>query len=172
MKYAHIERERRYLLLGGMAGITPLRKLFIQDRYFNESTLRLRRVEEEGRSTVFKLGQKIRIGTDSPLKIAHTTMYIIENEFDLLATLPAKVLEKRRSIFPLGELHFAVDEFKGELSGLTLIEVDLGVEGLTHTELPLEKLIEVTLDERFTGGKLAGTSSRDLRLLLMEYGVN
>lgn len=172
MKYAQVERERRYLLLGRVAGISPIRNLLIQDRYFDESTLRLRRIEEEGKSTVFKLGQKIRVGEDRPLKIAHTTMYLSENEFDLLAALPAKVLEKQRSIFPLGELHFAIDEFRGELAGLLMLEVDLGAEGSTHPVLPFEELIEVTLDERFTGGELAGRSSEDLGLLLTEYGVD
>lgn len=172
MKYAHVERERRYLLSGSAGGIFPIRNLLIQDRYFDESTLRLRRIEEEGKSTVFKLGQKIRVGEDRPLKIAHTTLYLSENEFELLAALPAEVLEKRRSIFPLGELRFAVDEFEGELAGLLLVEVDLGAEGSTHQVLPFEELIEVTLDERFTGGELACTPSEDLRLLLTEYGVN
>ena len=172
MKYAHVERERRYIPLGSIGEIFPIRNLLIQDRYLDESTLRLRRIEEEDKSIVFKLGQKIRVGEDRPLRIAHTTMYLSESEFELLIALPAKVLEKRRSIFPLGELHFAVDEFEGELAGLLLVEVDLGTEGATHPALPFEKLIEVTLDERFTGGALASTSSEDLRLLLTEYGVN
>ncbi len=127
MKYAHIERERRYLVLGSEDKNTPMRNLLIYDRYLIESSLRLRRIEEEGRSIVFKLGQKIRIGEDHALKIAHTTIYITENEFNALLALPAKVLVKKRSIFPL--------------------------------------------DERFTGGKLAGTSSEDLLLMLTEYGA-
>lgn len=171
MKYAHVERERRYLFLGSVVGISPVRNLLIHDSYLNESTLRLRRIEEEGKPIVFKLGQKIRVGEDRPLKIAHTTMYITENEFDSLLALPARVLVKKRSIFPLGELHFAVDVFEGELTGLSLAEVDLGEEGIAHETLPFEKMIEVTLDERFTGGKLADTSSEDLLLMLTEYGA-
>lgn len=171
MKYAHVERERRYLFLGGVAGIIPMRKLFIQDRYLPESTLRLRRIEEEGESVVFKLGQKIRIGRDHPLKVAHTTMYITEIEFNSFLALPAKLLVKQRSIFPLGKLHFSVDVFAGELTGLSLAEVDLGAESTTHEILPFKKMIEVTGDERFTGGKLAETSSEELLLMLTEYGA-
>jgi CYTH domain-containing protein len=171
MKYAHVERERRYLFLGVVIGISPIRNLLINDRYINGSNLRLRRIEEDSQPTVFKLGQKIRIGGEHPLKIAHTTMYISENEFDSLLGLPAKVLVKKRSVFPHGDYHFSVDVFEGELTGLSLVEVDLGEEGTSYEMLPLEKTIEVTSDERFTGGKLADTSSEDLLCMLKEYGA-
>ena len=172
LKYAHVERERRYLSKGMTPGLRPTRVLRIQDRYISDSSFRLRRIDEEGNSPVFKLGQKKRIEGDSPLRIAHTTMYISEDEFNLLAVLPANTLEKQRLIFPLGDSHFAVDVFEGKLEGLLLAEVDLGSEGATHPALPLEEFVEVTLDERFTGGKLAGTSSTDLQSTLTEYGVN
>ena len=171
MKYAHVERERRYLVLGSENKNTPMRKVLISDHYLNDSTLRLRRLEEEGEPPVFKLGQKVRLGGDGPLTIAHTTMYIAENEFNSLLALPSKVLVKKRSIFPLGDLHLAVDVFEGELTGLSLAEVDLGEDFTTHDPLPFEKMIEVTFDERFTGGKLADTSSEDLLLMLTEYGA-
>ncbi len=171
MKYAHVERERRYLYLGDTAGLTPIRKFLVNDFYINDSTLRLRRVEEEGEEIVFKLGQKVRTGGDGPLTIAHTTMYITESEFNSLLTLPSRALVKNRSIFPLGELHFAVDVFEGELIGLSLAEADLGEDITTHNRLPFEKTMEVTLDERFTGGKLVDTPSEDLLLILTEYGA-
>lgn len=171
MKYAHVERERRYLYLGDTAGMSPVRKLLVNDHYIRDSTLRLRRVDEEGQPTVFKLGQKVRIGGEGPLAIAHTSMYITEKEFNSLFVLPSKVLIKSRSIFPLGELHFSLDVFEGELTGLSLAEVDLGEDIAMHDPLPFEKTMEVTLDERFTGGKLADTSSQDLLLILTEYGA-
>lgn len=172
MKYAHVERERRYLPLSGVEGLASIRILNIQDRYIGNSTLRLRRVEEEDKLPVFKLGQKKRIGVESPLRIAHTTMYLSEDEYKLLAALPANTLEKQRSIFALGNSQFAVDVFEGGLSGLSLVEVDLGYEGATHPILPFQEIIEVTLDERFTGAKLATTSSAELQSVLMEYGVS
>ncbi len=172
MKYAHVERERRYLPAGGADGIVPTRVLNIQDRYVDGSTLRLRRISEEGKSPVFKLGQKIRVGEDHPLRIAHTTLYLSQNEFELFDGLKTRLLEKRRSIFNLGDCQFALDEFEGELAGLFLVEVDLGSSGGEHPALPFKQLIEVTLDERFSGGKLATTSSLDLQSLLREYGVN
>jgi len=171
MKYAHIERERRFLYLGGTDGMSPIRKLLLSDHYINDSTLRLRRVEEGGKPILFKLGQKIRIDGEGPLVIAHTSMYLTEREFNALRGLPSNVLAKSRSIFNLGQLLFSVDVFGGELTGLTLVEIDLGADISTRDPLPFEKTIEVTLDERFTGGKLADTSSEDLLLILTEYGA-
>lgn len=172
MKYAHIEQERRYLLQGKTSSPVPLRELFIRDLYLAGSTLRLRCVEEVGKPTVFKLGQKIRVGNDFQFQIAHTTLYISEEEFNVLASLPFKKLGKKRSIFPLEDLQFALDEFDGELAGLSMIEVDLGRRDVTHNPLPFENLIEVTHDERFTGGELASMTADKLRLLLREHGVN
>lgn len=171
MKYAHIEQERRYLVLGSNAYPDPIRELFIRDLYFVGTNLRLRQVDEAGNPTVFKFGQKIRVGNDFQFQIAHTTMYISVDEFELLSSLPAKKLEKKRSIFPLEDLQFALDEFEGELAGLSLIEVDLGRRDITHAPLPIDGLIEVTSDERFTGGELVKMNNEYLRALLMEYGA-
>lgn len=171
MKYAHVERERRYLSKGVNSELRPARVLRIRDSYVSHSSLRLRRIDEDRKTPVFKLGQKKRIGEDSPLRIAHTTMYISRAEFDLLTTLPAQILEKQRLIFDLGNWQFAVDVFEGDLVGLSLVEVDLGPYGEVHPDLPLSELVEVTLDERFTGGKLACTSPTELQSVLSEYGV-
>lgn len=171
MKYAHIERERRYIPLLKSERTPPIRQLHIYDRYIQGSTLRLRRIEERNKPTVFKMGQKIRVGGEVPWQIAHTTMYLSEEEFALLSDIPARVLEKRRSIFQWGDWIFGDDEFCGELAGLSLVEVDLGAENVSPPELPYTELIDVTLDERFTGGRLAATSASDLELILKEYGV-
>lgn len=138
LKYAHLERERRFLLPKQTFCITAARTLFIQDRYLVGSTLRLRRVEEIGQTPLFKLGQKTRLNSNSPSVIAHTTMYLTEAEFETLSTLPAKTLEKTRLLLPFGEMTLAIDEFSGQLAGLTLAEVDLGVAGSMPESLPIE----------------------------------
>lgn len=171
MKYAHIEQERRYLVLGSKTFPNPIRELFIRDLYFVDTNLRLRQVEEAGNPPVYKFGQKIRVGNDFKFQIAHTTMYISSSEFELLSSLPAKKLTKRRSIFPLEDLQFALDEFEGALQGLSLIEVDLGRRDVSHAPLPIEGIVEVTTDERFTGGELVKMNHESLRALLMEYGA-
>lgn len=171
IKYAHIERERRYLLPVNSILPNPVKQLKILDNYLVGSTLRVRRVDEDGKSVVFKLGQKIRIGREIPVKIAHTTMYLTEGEYEILSALPAKSLSKRRLIYSLGTSQFALDEFDGELLGLALAEIDLGEGGFSHNALPFENFQEVTGDDRFSGGGLAGISAEGIRSLLSEYGV-
>ena len=63
----------------------------------------------------------------------------------------------------------AIDEFSGQLAGLTLAEVDLGVAGSMPESLPIEVANEVTNDERFTGGALANMTGDDLRQLIVVH---
>lgn len=167
-KYAHLERERRFLLLEKPSDIIYDRALFIQDRYLIGSRLRLRRVDEPGKTCVYKLGQKIRLD-DSPKTIAHTTLYLSEAEFDILSTSPATTLEKTRHLLTIDGLIVGIDEFGGQLSGLLLAEVDLGAEGALPSSLPNMFAAEVTNDERFTGGSLANTSSEELIGLVSQH---
>jgi hypothetical protein len=139
MKYAHLERERRFLL-DVLPDVSGARVLTITDRYVESSRLRLRLVEEEGKPPVRKLGQKIRL--DGTSTHAHTTLYLDEEEFALLATLPARTLSKTRYL--LGE--WAVDVLA---SGLLLAESE------TAEVPPFPVVREVTAERAFTGGSLA-----------------
>jgi hypothetical protein len=58
VKYARIERERRFLL-DGLPDLAGARVLRITDRYVDGTRLRVRTVEEDGCDVVRKLGQKI-----------------------------------------------------------------------------------------------------------------
>ena len=170
MKYARVEKERRFLIRK-FPEVAQARTLAIQDWYLSNTNLRLRCVEEPGKLPVYKLGQKIRIDDLSLSTVAHTTMYLSENEFEALRALPSKSLMKTRALFPFGDLFLVIDEFDGELKGLMLAEIDLGVADVDIDSLPIEIVAEVTDDERFTGGALASTLSADLHRLLVEHGV-
>lgn len=170
MKYARVEKERRFLIRK-FPETTHDRTLSIQDWYLSNTTLRLRCVEETGKPPVYKLGQKIRIDEISPFTIAHTTMYLSESEFAILRKLPSNSLIKIRTIFHFEDSVLAIDEFEDELKGLMLAEIDLGVADVDIDLLPIEIVAEVTDEERFTGGALASTLSDDLHRLLVEHGV-
>jgi CYTH domain-containing protein len=175
LKYAHLERERRFLLASAPSGLAPRRSLVIQDRYLQGTRLRLRVVEEQGRARVYKLGQKVRLDESSAADLAHTTMYLSDTEFAVLAGLPADTLEKTRHLVDADAdadgVTVAVDCFHGVLAGLVLAEVDLGVGGSMPSPVPGDPVMEVTTDERFTGGALAVTSSSQLRRMLADYGL-
>jgi hypothetical protein len=138
VKYARIEKERRFLL-DGLPDLPGARVLRITDRYVDGTRLRLRRVEEDGCDPVLKLGQKVP--TDEG--IAHTTMYLDRDELNALLQLPAQELHKTRHLLD----GWAVDLHP---SGLVLAET----EG--DTEPPFAYVREVTDEVEFTGGALAG----------------
>jgi CYTH domain-containing protein len=169
MKYAHVEGEQRFLLAAIPAQLNTVPSSKIHDRYLGGTQLRLRAVEEPGRDSVLKLGQKIRMEGDPPMAVAHTTMYLDRADYDALLILPAAELHKSRRVLHLSEMTLAVDEFHGDLEGLVLAEVDLGKHGEPITELPIPYLAKVTRDERFTGGMLAVTRPDALSSLLSEF---
>lgn len=143
MKYAHVETERRFLLATLPDGWSQA--VSIEDRYLHGTRLRLR-VTTSGDEVVRKLGQKIRL--DGARAIAHTTLYLDEGEYAVLATLPAAVLTKTRHLYPDGT---AVDV---HADGTVIAEVD---GGTGTPELPawLSVVREVTDDEELTGAGLA-----------------
>lgn len=166
LKYAHIERERRFLLRNSIPQSGQARRLQIWDRYLVGTRLRLRSIKESGHPTIFKLGQKIRIDKNLPSTNAHTTMYITPEEFDVLAQLPANTLEKVRWVDTIEDFTLSVDEFGAGLTGLVLAEIDLGATGKLPGTFPMVFSEEVTNDERFSGGALAKISTEDLSSIL------
>ncbi len=154
LKYAHVERERRWVLAGVPDLPEDSRRLEITDRYIDGTRLRLRVVTEDGQVTR-KLGQKVRLG-DNADEVAHTTMYLDDAEWASLAALPAHTIEKSRTLVAYDGWTVAVDVFGGHLAGLVLAEIDSG-EDEQH-ELPdsYGALGEVSGEEAFSGGVLAG----------------
>lgn len=136
----------------------------IHDRYLDGTRLRLRRMTEqcEGAAPVFKLGQKVRPDPASAAVVLHTTMYLTEEEFEILSQLPAVTLEKTRYRFDLGGLRFATDVFHGRHDGLALIEAD------ANDEPPPWTGRDVTEDERFTGAGLAMATPDEILQVLAE----
>jgi len=160
-RYAHREREQRWLLPGPPPGLVdPAR---IVDHYLVGTRLRLRRVET-GSGTVYKLAQKVRPRPDSPAEVNLTNMYLSADEYGVLRRLPGRVLRKTRWRWRVGDRLVAVDEFGGALTGLTLAEVELS-DGEEPVVLP-PPAYEVTHDDRFSGGRLAAAGPAEIAELL------
>lgn len=148
MKYAHIETERRFLISSMPEGVTSVSEIW--DLYVIGTRLRLRKVLTDGR-VVLKLGQKIRLD-DGPGRIAHTTMYLNEEEWNMLSTLPAKRLHKVRHQIERAGVSIAIDEHG---NGTLIAEIDGGEQAPNDPPDWLPVLKEVTHDEQYTGGELA-----------------
>jgi hypothetical protein len=149
MKYAVVERERRYLLASLPADLTdPVR---IIDRYVIGTRLRLRELTEPDGHVVRKFTHKVRL-KEGPAEIASTNFYLDEGEWSLLFTLPARSLRKTRYIVDRDGLQVAIDEYP---DGTLVAEIDDGESPPRDLPEWLDVVEDVTNDERWTGAHLA-----------------
>ena len=161
-KYARPECERRFLLPGVPAEARS--PCAITDRYFRSTRLRLRRMEREGEPPVYKFGQKVRPQLNDPSVVMITNVYISETEYEVLARLPADVVEKTRWVVPCGDSFLSVDEFHGRHAGLVLAEASFDNEEDMRAFVPPPLCgDEVTDDDRYSGGALARQDAPPLR---------
>ena len=149
LKYAVVERERRFLVARIPDGVVEVRR--ITDRYLTASRLRLREVVTADGTRTRKLGQKIRLTADAGA-IACTSLELDDAEWELLQALPARTLHKTRHIVERDGLRLAVDELE---DGTLLAEIDDRDSDPRPVPAWLEVIREVTADERWTGGGLA-----------------
>src|SRR5574339_653291 len=97
-KYACLEIERRYLLKA-VPGDWPAKVdgWLITDRYFPNTRLRLRKMKSlSGDKHIYKLTQKYRSEDQSADETTITNMYLTEAEYNLLAALEGRIIEKKR----------------------------------------------------------------------------
>ena len=149
MRYAVVERERRFLVRSVPDGV--VRVSTITDRYLLGSRLRLREVREGDGRVVRKLGQMVRLSA-GPAEIACTSLYLDDEEWALLAGLPAAVLRKRRHHVARDGVKLAVDELEDRT---LLTEIDDGDGRVLPPPSWLDVVREVSADEAWTGAALA-----------------
>lgn len=123
----------------------------ILDRYVTGTRLRLREVREDDGTVTRKLGHKVRI-SDGPAEVACTNFYLDDNEWNLLAALPARLLRKRRHMVHRDGVLIAVDEHE---DGTLIAELDDGDRPSEFVPDWLDVVDDVTEDEAWTGAQLA-----------------
>jgi adenylate cyclase len=174
-KYARFEFERRFLLDGVPDEIKGDHGWRVTDRYIKKTALRLRRMESlDGAETVFKLGQKHVPSPPNFGLMTITNIYLSPKEYAVLAQLEAFELRKRRHPIEHAGNTFGVDVFAVSLEGLVLAEVgfDTQTEMEESLALPPWAIREVSGDERFTGGALAGLTADGAAELLRTIGAS
>lgn len=149
LKYAVVERERRYRLGRLPDGVSSTKEVL--DRYVTGTRLRLREVRESDGTVTRKLGHKVRL-TDGPAEVACTNFYLDDAEWALLAALPARLLRKRRHMVRRDGLLVAVDEHE---DGTLIAEIDDGDQPSEFVPEWLDVVDDVTSDEAWTGAQLA-----------------
>ena len=167
-KYARLERERRFLLAQFPNNVTVVRDRRITDNYLEGTTLRLREQSDSEGLTTFKLTQKLPMRGTGAQQGFITSMYLTQNEFHVLARLPARKLNKTRFSVP----PFGIDVFEGLLQGLIMAEAEFdSATAADALAVPSFVAGEVSMDDRFTGGQLVRASRQDLQSWLLDYGV-
>jgi CYTH domain-containing protein len=141
-RYAHPEREQRWLLDHVPEGVTG--PTVIYDRYIIGTRLRLRHAND-----VYKLGQKIPTAHDT---VALTNIYLSRDEYDVFAALPARELRKQRWHLQWQAHDVCIDEFTDR--DLILAEVELATDE-PYLPLPPFASKDVTGDVAYSGGALA-----------------
>ncbi|WP_193315294.1 hypothetical protein [Nostocoides sp. F2B08] len=149
LKYAVVERERRFLVRVIPDGVVD--RVVIVDRYLTGTRLRLREARTADGGVVRKLGQKVRL-SDGPAEVACTNVYLDDAEWSLLVGLPSRLLRKTRHIVERDGLTVAVDEHE---DGSLVAEIDAGAAEPIPTPEWLEVLADVSGDEEWTGAALA-----------------
>jgi CYTH domain-containing protein len=149
LKYAVVERERRFLVERVPEGVVSTRQ--IVDRYVAGTRLRLREVTDDTGEVTRKLGHKVRL-VEGPREVACTSLYLDDAEWELLLALPARVLRKTRYVVQRDGLTVVVDEHE---DGTLVAEIDDADRPVLVPPTWLAVTSEVTDDERWTGAGLA-----------------
>ena len=149
LKYAIVERERRFLLRSLPHDIASSRT--IVDRYVTGTRLRLREMRGDDGTAVRKLSHKVRLGA-GPAEVACTNLYLDDEEWALLIALPARVLRKTRHLVRRDGLLVAIDEHE---DGTLVAEIDDGDQPSTIVPAWLDVVEDVSDAERWTGVALA-----------------
>ncbi len=173
-KYAQFELERRWLLATLPAILLENKNYqLIEDRYISGTPLRLRRMTDaEGNVTARKFTQKYQAADQSALATTITNFYLDAPSYNLLATLPANLLLKRRHKLQDGRFQFSIDQFLGPLTGLVLAEIEQpDIDSLLAIPHPTFALRDITDDPRFTGGELVRLTAVQCQQLLKEIKV-
>ncbi len=149
LKYAVVERERRFLLRSLPDAIAATRT--IVDRYVIGTRLRLREMRADDGTVVRKLSHKVRLGA-GPAEVACTNLYLDDAEWAMLSALPARVLRKRRHLLQRDGVLVAIDEHE---NGTLVAEIDDGDQPSTFVPVWLDVIEDVSDDEGWTGAQLA-----------------
>ena len=149
LKYAIVERERRYLMDSMPGGVVGIRE--IVDHYLIGTRLRLREVTEDDGSVTRKLTHKVRLHGD-PTAVACTNAYLDEAEWELLASLPARTVRKQRHVVVRGEWRLVIDR---HADGTLVAEIDDGEGEPRGVPSWLDVRREITLEKPWTGAGVA-----------------
>lgn len=166
LKYAHVERERRFLLRSYPPELEPAHfHTQIFDNYVTNTRLRLRKIREPyKREWTFKISQKFAPDPEDLSRTLITNIYLTQVEYEMFAHLEGNEIRKNRYPYEFEGHKYSVDVFLGDLHGLILAEIEFASdEELENFKMPSFAVMEVTNDPLFTGGRLVELTADEIR---------
>ena len=173
-KYAHVERERRYLLEDLPEGLTRAEHhLQITDNYITGTRLRIRKVRDPRTNKwVVKFTQKYAPHPRDLSRTIITNLYLNATEAETLSIFAANEIRKNRYYYEFEGRRFSVDMFLGDLFGLVLAEISFDTdEELDRFAIPSFAIADVTNLEMFSGGRLSELKYEDVRKEIVQIGL-
>jgi CYTH domain-containing protein len=152
-KYALLEIERRWLALPErLPDLSALESVLIEDIYFPETRLRLRKMSAAG-GTIYKLAKKY--GKISAIEEPIVNIYLDEVEYSLLATLPGLYLTRQRYHYPGGDQAYFINVIvNGE--GPMIVETEYGSRAIALADTPPDFCgVEISANVEFEAAQLA-----------------
>ncbi|PYS70379.1 MAG: hypothetical protein DMF73_13000 [Acidobacteria bacterium] len=173
-KYAHIERERRYLLRDLPEGLNRAdHHLQITDNYLTGTRLRIRKVRDpKTNKWVVKFTQKFAPNENDLSRTMITNLYLNATEAEILSIFEANEIRKNRYYFDFAARRYSIDMFIGDLFGLVLAETSFETdEELENFQMPPFALADVTNNEIFSGGKLSELTFADVKNEILQSAL-
>jgi CYTH domain-containing protein len=165
-KYAHVERERRFLLRELPPELEPAHyHTQIFDNYITNTRLRLRKVREPyKREWTWKLTQKFAPNPEDFSRTLITNIYLTQAEYEMFAHLEGNEIRKNRYPYEREGRKFSIDVFLGALHGLILAETEFeSDEEMDRFQFPSFAVMDVTNDLLFTGARLVELTADHIR---------
>lgn len=164
-----LELERTFLvkeILDGLEGYTSKK---IVDLYVENGTphadLRIRKNAEK-----YEVTRKIPVEDGDHSKQIETTIVISEAEFESLASVRARKVEKTRYYYPYEGRMAEVDVFEGDLRGLVVADFEFADDAEKDSfTMPDFCLADITQEEFIAGGVLAGKTYADMATTLERF---
>jgi len=155
-RYVVVERERRWICRAVPRDLVEQTEA-ISDLYVDGARLRLRDARPlDGSPPRLRLTRKVDVDARTRLI---SSIYLPEDELAFLARVftGARIEKLRHRLRPVaGAISMSVDEFRGALEGLLLLEAEFETDAqLAAFVAPEFATREVTDDARYTGGSLA-----------------
>ena len=124
-----------------------------------------------------KSGDKYEITKKEPIESGdasrqlENTIPLTESEFEELANLTGKRLQKTRFYYKEGDILCEIDVFRGDLSGLILADIEFSsVAQKASFQMPSWCLADVTQEKFIAGGMICGKKYNDIVRDLSQFG--